>query len=137
MTLFIAAAEIGQGSETVLSQVAAEALGLEMRDVTMAACDSLLELGTRNCVATVVRHLTPWEDTREVRRVHDVLEVFADGFDMELDDGVQRILVDELTKWHGMLSGLGDLEPGMEVMVMARQTDLGELVAEVVAGRHH
>ena len=51
----------------------------EMRGqpVAMATCDSLLELGTRDSVAAVVRHLTPWEDTREVRRVHDALEVFA------------------------------------------------------------
>lgn len=58
---------------------------IEMRGqpVTMAACESLLELGTRDSVAVVVRHLTPWEDTREVRRVHEALEVFAaeKGFD--------------------------------------------------------
>jgi len=39
-TLMIAAAEIGQGSETVLLQVATEALGLAYGDVTMADCDS-------------------------------------------------------------------------------------------------
>ena len=44
----IAAAEIGQGSETVLAQVATEALGLAFGDVTMAECDSSIAVLRQN-----------------------------------------------------------------------------------------
>jgi 4-hydroxybenzoyl-CoA reductase subunit alpha len=56
-TLFIAAAEIGQGSETVLAQVAAEALGLDLVDVTMAECDSAyapIDLGSYSSRVTLM-----------------------------------------------------------------------------------
>jgi len=39
-TLHIAAAEIGQGSDTVLCQIAADELGIRYEDVLMADCDS-------------------------------------------------------------------------------------------------
>jgi 4-hydroxybenzoyl-CoA reductase subunit alpha len=42
VTLFIAAADIGQGSDTILPQIAAEELGIEYEDVWMAPCDSTL-----------------------------------------------------------------------------------------------
>jgi 4-hydroxybenzoyl-CoA reductase subunit alpha len=42
VTLFIAAAEIGQGSDTILPQIAAEELGIRYEDVWMAPCDSTL-----------------------------------------------------------------------------------------------
>jgi 4-hydroxybenzoyl-CoA reductase alpha subunit len=57
VTLFIAAAEIGQGCETVLTQIAAEALGLECNDVTMAACDtaiSPIDLGSYSSRVTLM-----------------------------------------------------------------------------------
>ena len=56
-TLFIAAAEIGQGSDTVLTQIAVEALGLEMRDMTMADCDSAIapiDLGSYSSRVTLM-----------------------------------------------------------------------------------
>jgi 4-hydroxybenzoyl-CoA reductase subunit alpha len=56
-TLLIAAAEIGQGSETILSQIAAETLGLDMRDVTMAECDSSIapiDLGSYSSRVTLM-----------------------------------------------------------------------------------
>jgi 4-hydroxybenzoyl-CoA reductase subunit alpha len=42
VTLFIAAADIGQGSDTILTQIAAEELGIRYEDVWMAPCDSTL-----------------------------------------------------------------------------------------------
>jgi 4-hydroxybenzoyl-CoA reductase subunit alpha len=42
VTLLIAAADIGQGSDTILPQIAAEELGIEYEDVWMAPCDSTL-----------------------------------------------------------------------------------------------
>jgi len=39
-TLFIAAAEIGQGSDTVLCQIAADELGVAYEDIIMSDCDS-------------------------------------------------------------------------------------------------
>jgi 4-hydroxybenzoyl-CoA reductase subunit alpha len=42
VTLFIAAADIGQGSDTILAQIAAEELGIGYEDVWMAPCDSTL-----------------------------------------------------------------------------------------------
>jgi 4-hydroxybenzoyl-CoA reductase alpha subunit len=56
-TLLIGAAEIGQGSETVLVQVAAEALGLDYHDVTMGACDSAIapiDLGSYSSRVTLM-----------------------------------------------------------------------------------
>jgi 4-hydroxybenzoyl-CoA reductase subunit alpha len=56
-TLMIAAAEIGQGSETVLTQVATEALGLAYGDVTMADCDSSIapiDLGSYSSRVTLM-----------------------------------------------------------------------------------
>ena len=56
-TLLIAAAEIGQGSETVLTQVAAEALGLAYGDVTMAQCDTSIapiDLGSYSSRVTLM-----------------------------------------------------------------------------------
>ncbi len=56
-TLMIAAAEIGQGSETVLTQVATEALGLAYGDVTMAECDSSIapiDLGSYSSRVTLM-----------------------------------------------------------------------------------
>ena len=56
-TLFIAAAEIGQGCETILVQIAAEALGLEFRDVRMADCDSAIapiDLGSYSSRVTLM-----------------------------------------------------------------------------------
>ncbi len=57
VTLFIGAAEIGQGSDTVLSQVAAEALGLNFKDVTMGPCDSAIapiDLGSYSSRVTLM-----------------------------------------------------------------------------------
>lgn len=57
VTLFIGAAEIGQGSDTVLSQVAAEALGLDFKDVTMGPCDSAIapiDLGSYSSRVTLM-----------------------------------------------------------------------------------
>ena len=48
-SLFIAASEIGQGSDTVLCQIAADELGIRYEDVLMRECDSdisPLDLGT-------------------------------------------------------------------------------------------
>ena len=42
VTLFIAAADIGQGCDTILPQIAAEELGIGYEDVWMAPCDSTL-----------------------------------------------------------------------------------------------
>jgi 4-hydroxybenzoyl-CoA reductase subunit alpha len=42
VTLHIAAADIGQGSDTVLAQMAAEELGIDYQDVWMAPCDTTL-----------------------------------------------------------------------------------------------
>jgi len=56
-TLMIGAAEIGQGSETVLVQVATEALGLAFGDVTMAECDSSIapiDLGSYSSRVTLM-----------------------------------------------------------------------------------
>ncbi len=56
-TLMIGAAEIGQGSETILAQVATEALGLAYGDVTMAACDSSIapiDLGSYSSRVTLM-----------------------------------------------------------------------------------
>ncbi len=56
-TVMIAAAEIGQGSETVLLQIAAEALGLELRDLTMAPCDTSIapiDLGSYSSRVTLM-----------------------------------------------------------------------------------
>jgi CO/xanthine dehydrogenase Mo-binding subunit len=53
----IAAAEIGQGSETVLLQIAAEALGLSLGDLTMAACDTAIapiDLGSYSSRVTLM-----------------------------------------------------------------------------------
>jgi 4-hydroxybenzoyl-CoA reductase alpha subunit len=57
VTLFIAVAEIGQGCETVLQQIAAETLGLTLDDVTMAPCDSALaphDLGSYSSRVTLM-----------------------------------------------------------------------------------
>jgi 4-hydroxybenzoyl-CoA reductase subunit alpha len=56
-TRMIAAAEIGQGAETVLVQVATEALGLAYGDVTMADCDSSIapiDLGSYSSRVTLM-----------------------------------------------------------------------------------
>jgi 4-hydroxybenzoyl-CoA reductase alpha subunit len=56
-TVMIAAAEIGQGSETVLLQIAAEALGLELPDLTMAPVDtsiSPIDLGSYSSRVTLM-----------------------------------------------------------------------------------
>jgi len=53
----IGAAEIGQGSETTLLQVAAEALGLDLADLTMAPCDSSIapvDLGSYSSRVTLM-----------------------------------------------------------------------------------
>jgi 4-hydroxybenzoyl-CoA reductase subunit alpha len=56
-TLHIAAAEIGQGSDTVLAQMAAEELGIRCEDVLMAPCDSdlsPLDLGSYSSRVTLM-----------------------------------------------------------------------------------
>ncbi len=56
-TLMIAAAEIGQGSDTVLTQVATEALGLAFGDIMMAECDSSIapiDLGSYSSRVTLM-----------------------------------------------------------------------------------
>ncbi|MFH1178082.1 MAG: molybdopterin cofactor-binding domain-containing protein [Acidobacteriota bacterium] len=56
-TVMIAAAEIGQGSETILLQVVAEALGLDLGDLTMAACDTSIapiDLGSYSSRVTLM-----------------------------------------------------------------------------------
>jgi 4-hydroxybenzoyl-CoA reductase subunit alpha len=56
-TLFIGAAEIGQGCETILCQIAAETLGLEYEDVTMAEVDSAIspiDLGSYSSRVTLM-----------------------------------------------------------------------------------
>ncbi|HLE61409.1 MAG TPA: molybdopterin cofactor-binding domain-containing protein [Thermoanaerobaculaceae bacterium] len=56
-TLMIAAAEIGQGSETILLQVVAETLGLDLSDLTMAPCDtsiSPIDLGSYSSRVTLM-----------------------------------------------------------------------------------
>ncbi len=56
-TLMIAAAEIGQGSDTVLLQIASEALGLAYGDVAMAECDSSIapiDLGSYSSRVTLM-----------------------------------------------------------------------------------
>jgi len=56
-TLFIAVAEIGQGCDTVLVQIAAETLGLDPADITMAPCDSALaplDLGSYSSRVTLM-----------------------------------------------------------------------------------
>jgi 4-hydroxybenzoyl-CoA reductase subunit alpha len=57
VTLHIAAAEIGQGSDTVLSQIAAEELGIPYDWVWMAECDSVLapvDLGSYSSRVTLM-----------------------------------------------------------------------------------
>ncbi|MHC4942259.1 MAG: molybdopterin cofactor-binding domain-containing protein [Planctomycetota bacterium] len=56
-TLFIAAAEIGQGSDTVLTQIAAEELGIRYEDMILADCDSdisPLDLGAYSSRVTLM-----------------------------------------------------------------------------------
>ncbi len=56
-TVMIAAAEIGQGSETVLLQIAAEALGLGLADLAMAPCDTQvapIDLGSYSSRVTLM-----------------------------------------------------------------------------------
>ncbi|MFI5165778.1 MAG: molybdopterin cofactor-binding domain-containing protein [Thermoanaerobaculales bacterium] len=56
-TVMIAAAEIGQGSETVLLQIAAETLGLGLDDLTMAPCDTSIapiDLGSYSSRVTLM-----------------------------------------------------------------------------------
>jgi 4-hydroxybenzoyl-CoA reductase subunit alpha len=56
-TLFIGAAEIGQGCETILLQIAAEALGLDYGDLTFGACDSAvspIDLGSYSSRVTLM-----------------------------------------------------------------------------------
>ncbi len=56
-TVMIAAAEIGQGSETVLLQIAAETLGLRLGDLTMAPCDTSIapiDLGSYSSRVTLM-----------------------------------------------------------------------------------
>ena len=57
VTLFIAAADIGQGCDTILPQIAAEELGIEYEDVWMAPCDSTLspiDLGSYSSRVTLM-----------------------------------------------------------------------------------
>ncbi len=57
VTLHIAAADIGQGSDTVLPQIAAEELGIPYDRVWMAACDSTLspvDLGSYSSRVTLM-----------------------------------------------------------------------------------
>lgn len=57
VTLFIAASEIGQGSDTVLCQIVAEELGIFYEDVLMADCDSdisPLDLGSYSSRVTLM-----------------------------------------------------------------------------------
>ncbi|MBI4676348.1 MAG: molybdopterin-dependent oxidoreductase [Elusimicrobia bacterium] len=56
-TLFIAAAEIGQGSDTALCQIAADELGVAYEDILMADCDSdisPLDLGSYSSRVTLM-----------------------------------------------------------------------------------
>jgi len=56
-TLLIGAAEIGQGCETILLQMAAEALGLDFTDITMGDCDSAIapiDLGSYSSRVTLM-----------------------------------------------------------------------------------
>lgn len=57
VSLHIAAAEIGQGSDTVLVQIAAEAMGIPYNRVWMAECDSVispLDLGSYSSRVTLM-----------------------------------------------------------------------------------
>ncbi len=56
-TLLIAAAEIGQGCETILSQIAAETLGVPFDYITMGECDSAIapiDLGSYSSRVTLM-----------------------------------------------------------------------------------
>jgi len=56
-TVFIGAAEIGQGCETILLQIAAETLGLDYADLSMGDCDSAvspIDLGSYSSRVTLM-----------------------------------------------------------------------------------
>lgn len=93
------------------------AMPAEMRGqtVAMAATRSLLELGTQDAVEAVLRQLSPWSETREMRNIHDALRDLAARLDVEApeygdDAGKQwkswfrrngRRLPKKLGRWRG------------------------------------
>jgi 4-hydroxybenzoyl-CoA reductase subunit alpha len=131
VTLFIAAADIGQGSDTILPQIAAEELGIRYEDVWMAPCDSTLspiDLGAYSSRITLMGGNAVRMAARDIKNKLAILVGRQMGCDPQsLTFRDRRIFVEEggsalaamdwaeaASKWfgaHGPLVGTGCYQP--------------------------
>ena len=92
VNLYTAAAEIGQGSDTILSQIAAEALGVKFEDVVIHSGDTDfgVDLGAYSSRQTLMAGHAARAAAEDVKR--QVLEVLSEEFavpaaDLDIRDG--------------------------------------------------
>ncbi len=86
VNLFTPAAEIGQGSNTVLAQMAAEALGVRYEDVKVASGDTDfgIDLGAYSSRQTLMSGHAVKQAAEDARR--QVLEVLSEKLNIPVDD---------------------------------------------------
>ncbi|MDY6973823.1 MAG: molybdopterin cofactor-binding domain-containing protein [Thermodesulfobacteriota bacterium] len=87
ITLFTGASDIGQGSNTVLAQIAAEGLGVGLEDIRVIAADTAitpLEAGSYSSRVTVMSGTAVKAAAHEVRMAF--LEVAAHMLEASIDD---------------------------------------------------
>ena len=72
----------------------------------------------------------------DIRSVGSVATIQSDSLSIQPFNGDQMyFLFDEDTRWKGkgvFVEGVGDIEPGMKVMIAANQMDDGKLLAKIV-----
>ena len=101
VTVFSGAADIGQGSDTVLAMITAEELGLKLDDVTVVSGDSKLsvDLGAYSSRTTLMTGHACREAARDAKR--QILEAVAGQLErppdtLDLKDGLLVSLTDEI-----------------------------------------
>ena len=90
-TLFVGAADIGQGSDTVLTQIAAEELGMRYEDFSIVAADTEItprDLGTYSSRVTLMAGNAVRMAAERAKR--PVLEVAAENLECAPDDLTSR-----------------------------------------------
>lgn len=84
--LYTASAEIGQGSDTILTQIAAEALGVEYNDVRISSGDTDfgIDLGAYSSRQTLMSGHAVKQAAEDAKR--QVLEVLSEKTDIPVED---------------------------------------------------